>query len=66
MNEERKVKFNFTDGKSNTITIGKIVKAKGKRNVMYFDKLSNGVWRIIVSDDLVPEITNLNSIEFDL
>jgi hypothetical protein len=61
--DERKIKFVMTDGSSKEITISKCTRLNGDFNILHFDMLKNGTFRITFSTDIIKDISKLDKIE---
>lgn len=64
MNNKNKIfKINFDNGKTLELVLGKIVHSKSNKEMMYFDKISNSRWRVIVSEKTIPDFNEISNIE---
>lgn len=55
-----RIKINGTDL---VLELSKVTAVKTKLNMIYFDQLQNGTWRLIYNGNLIPDFTKITSFE---
>lgn len=60
----RQLIFRMENGKDVILPLGKIVYSTANKESIYFDKMPNGTWRVIVNERIIPDIDDIDEIEF--
>lgn len=63
MNKNKLLKINLKDGKEIELILGKIVHSKSNKEMIYFDKMDNNRWRVIVSQKTISDFNDIANIE---
>lgn len=61
----RNLKIKFKNGMERDLPIGKVVYSKSGKPCIYFDKMPNGTWRVIVNESIIPDFDAIDTIELD-
>jgi hypothetical protein len=57
---KRAIKINGTDI---VLQLSKATAIKTKKNMIHFDELDNGTWRIIYNGTMIPDFTKITNFE---
>lgn len=60
---KKTLKINFIDGSSIELELGKIVQSNNKKEILYFDKVFDNKWRVIVSDKTMKDFNSITTME---
>lgn len=63
MSANKVLKINFKDGTYINLILGKIVHSNSKKEMIYFDKITENRWRVIVSDKTINNFNEIDNIE---
>jgi hypothetical protein len=60
---KRSLRLNFKDGSSKELPIAKATSVKTSKQMLNFDQLEDGNWRVIWNETLIPDISQLMNFE---
>lgn len=60
---KRFLRINFKDGQTKDLPIAKATSVKTKKQMINFDQMEDGQWRIIWTPDLIPDMTQVVNFE---